>query len=87
MGSLYAAQFYAAAEKAIPGLEKEIAAGEFSSLLNWLRENIHMHGRKYTSEELCSRVTGEGINSAHFMQYVTNKYRFIYAFQMEEVVL
>jgi carboxypeptidase Taq len=87
MGSLYAAQFYAAAEKEIPGLEKEIEAGQFSNLLNWLRKNIHMHGRRYTSEELCSRVTGEGINSRHFMQYVSNKYRFIYAFQMEEVVL
>lgn len=87
MGSLYAAQFFAAAQLAIPELESEIENGNFSNLLSWLRKNIHIHGRRYTSEELCKNITGEGINSAYFMQYVTNKYRFIYAFQMEEVAL
>ncbi|ULQ50658.1 carboxypeptidase M32 [Flavihumibacter fluvii] len=87
MGSLYAAQFFAAANIAIPGLERQIEQGEFTQLLDWLRKNIHMHGRRYTSEELCRNISGEGINSRYFMQYVTNKYRFIYAFQMEEVAL
>jgi len=64
-----------------------LESGEFMPLLDWLRENIHIHGRRYTSEELCRNITGEGINSSYFMQYVTNKYRFMYAFQMEEVAL
>lgn len=87
MGSLYAAQFYAAANSAIPALEQQLETGQFGPLLDWLRKNIHIHGRRYTSEELCSNITGEGINSSYFMQYVTNKYRFIYAFQTEEVAL
>jgi carboxypeptidase Taq len=87
MGSLYAAQFYNAAEIAIPGLEDHLKSGNFNILLNWLRKNIHINGRRYTSEELCQKITGEGINIRHFMQYVTNKYRFIYTFQMEEVAL
>jgi carboxypeptidase Taq len=87
MGSLYAAQFFAAASSAIPGLDQQLEKGLFSELLEWLRKNIHIHGRRYTSEELCRNITGEGINSSYFMQYVTNKYRFIYAFQMEEVAL
>lgn len=87
MGSLYAAQFFEAAGKSIPGLAGQLESGQFRPLLDWLRENIHIHGRRYTSEELCRNITGEGINSSYFMQYVTNKYRFMYAFQMEEVAL
>ncbi len=83
LGSLYAAQFYAAAQKAIPELEKQLLAGNFSLLLNWLRREIHIHGRFFTSEELCRRATGTTLNIDWFMQYVNEKYRFIYAFEEE----
>lgn len=85
LGSLYAAQFFHAATIALPGLDQQLSEGNFGMLLQWLRDNIHCHGRKYTSEELCEKITGEGINIRHFMQYSINKYRLIYAFQPGEV--
>ncbi len=78
LGSLYASQYYAAATSQIQNLENDIESGNFDSLLSWLRENIHVHGRRYNSEELCSRVTGEGLNPQLFIDYAKEKYGAIY---------
>jgi carboxypeptidase Taq len=78
LGSLYAAQFFATARKEITGLDAQIAAGNTVPLLQWLRKSIHDKGRFYTSEELCTAVTGEPLNATHFMQYAQVKYGAIY---------
>ena len=85
LGSFYAAQFYACAKREIPDLELEIANGQTSSLLNWLREKIHFHGRKYTSEELCKKVTGEGLNPEVFFEYAKNKFGYIYNYDNKPI--
>lgn len=79
LGSFYAAQFFAKAQEAIPGLHHEIAAGNMSNLLAWLRLNIHRHGRRYTSEELCKIVTGSKLDTTYFMRYIQQKYAGIYS--------
>lgn len=79
LGSFYAAQFYHQAEKSIPNLEENIKNGEFSLILNWLRENIHQHGRMFRSEELCEKVTGEKLNVQYFVRYMEQKIDRIYA--------
>ncbi len=79
LGSLYAAQLYAAAKSQNNNLEKDIAAGNNMNLLQWLRQHIHQFGRYYTSEELCKRATGELLNSNHFMTYATKKFNHIYS--------
>lgn len=78
LGSLYAAQFFHAAETSIPDLDSQLKQGDTDGLLQWLRKNIHTHGRKFTSEELAEKISGEGLNTGYFMTYVTNKYKNIY---------
>jgi carboxypeptidase Taq len=78
MGSIYAAQFYAQAEKDIPGLDNHIKNGNYKILLDWLRTNIHQHGQMYTADELCRRITGEGISFGSFMKYAKEKFGEIY---------
>ncbi|MDI3322245.1 carboxypeptidase M32 [Pinibacter soli] len=78
LGSLYAAQFFNTALSQIKDLQSEIVAGNFAPLLQWLRTNIHQYGRKFTSEQLCERVTGEPLNIDHFMKYAREKYAGIY---------
>jgi carboxypeptidase Taq len=78
LGSFYAAQFFAQAMKEIPNLIIEIEKGNMNPLLEWLREKIHRHGRRYTSEELCTQICGEGLNLKYFMEYAERKYREIY---------
>lgn len=80
LGSLYAAQFFATAEKKVPSLEKDIAEGKTDELLSWLRKNVHQYGRKFTSAQLCEHITGETLNVSYFLDYATRKYRDIYNF-------
>ena len=80
LGSFYAAQFFAAAEDQQPGLTQGIASGNTNSLLAWLRDRIHRHGRRYTSEELCVRATGKSLDTTYFLNYLLDKYRNIYKF-------
>ena len=78
LGNLYSAQFYATARKEILNLEKEIQKGHFEHLLNWLRKNIHAHGKMFSAEELVEKVTGEKLTSQYFIQYLKDKYSKIY---------
>lgn len=79
LGSFYAAQFYAQAEKDIPKLSKKLSKGNTDSLLSWLRENIHQHGRRYEADELCNMITGESLNVEHFLNYAKDKFLSIYS--------
>ncbi len=78
LGNLYAAQFYAAARKDMPDLEKEIARGRFDGLHEWLKKSIYVHGKLFSASELAQRVTGEGLNSKYFINYISQKYSEIY---------
>lgn len=80
LGSFYAAQFFAAAERQESTLLTDIPKGDTSVLLSWLRRNIHRHGRKFTSEELCQQATGEPLNIQFFLTYLFDKYNNIYKF-------
>ena len=78
LGNLYSAQFFAAARRALPALDAEMARGDFGSLLRWLRENIHSHGKFYSAQELVKKATGEALNSKYFADYITRKYGELY---------
>ena len=80
LGSFYAAQFFRKAKEDIPTLEMDVESGKFDKLLNWLRTNIHQHGRFHTSEELCAKICGESLNIQYFTQYLLDKYGKIYQF-------
>ena len=80
LGSFYAAQYFTQACIDIPHLEDEIANGNNQILLDWLRTNIHAHGKRYSAEELCKRVTGNYLKLEYFMNYVEKKYSGIYQF-------
>lgn len=75
LGTLYAAQIFATAKKAIPNLEDEIRHGNFQSLLAWLRSNIHEHGRRELTVPLLERACGAPLTPDSFMSYLKNKYQ------------
>lgn len=78
LGSFYAAQFFEAASKEIENLSGQIASGDLSTLLQWLRKHIHQYGRRYTAEALCEKITGEKLNFSYFLHYVSRKYGDVY---------
>ena len=78
LGNLYAAQFFAAARQALPELDRQIARGELRPLREWLRENIHRHGKRYRAHELVKVVTGQELSHKPFIDYLNGKFRPLY---------
>lgn len=78
IGSLYAAQLYAAILLQNPSLVDDITNGRNHVVLNWLRQHIYQYGRYYSSGLLCRQATGETLNSQYFISYATEKFTKIY---------
>ena len=74
IGSLYAAQFYAAIKNTYSDIEVDLANGNNTKVLEWLGKNIYVHGRNFNSEQLCKLATGEILNSTHFIKHINEKY-------------
>ena len=74
LGNLNAAQLMNQALADSPSLDAELARGEYGTLLKWLREKIHRHGKRYQPQELMRRATGEGTNSAAHLGALRKKY-------------
>jgi carboxypeptidase Taq len=58
LGNVYAAQLFAAAGDALGDLDAQFAKGEFGELLGWLRDQVHRHGRRFSSAALVERASG-----------------------------
>ncbi len=82
LGNLLSLQFDRCLRKALPDCDEYVARGEFAPILNWLRENIHVHGAKFTLAELVQRVTGETINPQAYIEYLQRKYGELYGFSV-----
>lgn len=78
IGSLYAAQLYAAIASQNSSLDQQLENGDNTVILKWLQQHIYQYGRYYSSEELCEKATGSKLNSKHFINYAGKKYTGIY---------
>ena len=78
LGSVLAAQLHAAADREIDDLDATIRDGDFEPLGEWLRTNIHQHGRRYETDALVEHATGEPLGADAFTEYVTDKYSALY---------
>jgi carboxypeptidase Taq len=78
LGSVMSVQIWEAAGRAIGDLEAQIEAGEFGGLREWLRENIHRHGRKFTPKETLALAAGGPIDPEPYLAYLKAKAGEIY---------
>jgi len=72
-GSLFAAQFYAAMDTELKGLDNSIEAADFESVRTWLGEKIYRFGRQFTSQEICNKTSGKPLQIEYFTQYLADK--------------
>jgi len=80
LGTIYAAQIFEAMKKDFD-VEKEIENGKYEKIIDWLKEKIHKHGRKFYADELIQKATGSGLSSDAFLNYLNKKYGDIYGFE------
>ncbi|GAD53534.1 LOW QUALITY PROTEIN: thermostable carboxypeptidase 1 [Halarchaeum acidiphilum MH1-52-1] len=78
LGSVLAAQLYAHAESDIDDLDASIREGDFDPLGDWLAENVHRHGCRYTTPDLIEEATGEAFSADHFVDHVRAKFGELY---------
>ena len=74
LGALIAAQLFAAARRALPDIERQIAAGEFGPLLGWLGANVHGRGSLLSTTELVEAATGAPVGTADFRRHLRARY-------------
>lgn len=79
LGNVLSLQFYQQTLQDRPDLPQQFAQGEFGALLDWFREKIHRHGRKFTAKQLLERVTGsDKIQAQPYLTYIQHKFSEIY---------
>ena len=74
LGAMTAAQLFASAAQAHPNLRDEIAKGDFATLVDWLRCNIHGKGSSRSSRQLLIEATGRPLDAAVFKAHLTHRY-------------
>src|SRR5919112_2064705 len=79
IGNVLSVQFFDAAVEARPEIPEEIKSGSFSTLLGWLRENVHCHGSRYYPHELVERATGRPLDTAPYLRYLEDKFGELYS--------
>ena len=74
LGAMYAAQWFSAMRRALPGLDERIAAGDLAPVFDWLRDQIWLQASRWTTDELAVRASGEPLNPAHFKAHLEARY-------------
>ncbi len=78
LGNLYSLQFWNTMRKEIKDIDVHIVKGNFKPILSWLRKKIHVHGKRFSADDLIKEVTGEALTSSYFIEYLKEKYGKLY---------
>jgi carboxypeptidase Taq len=78
LGTVYAAQLEAALRCDVPDLDAQMAAGEWSAPLQWMRSHVHRLGMLYRPAELIEHATGKPPSTDDYVAYLTRKYTALY---------
>ncbi len=74
LGAMNASQIFQAAKRSLPGLEEDLKQGQFTSIRDWLKENVHGHGCFYPPRELIKAATGDYLQLASHKNHLTKRY-------------
>lgn len=80
LGNIYASCLFAAADKALGGLDAMIARGEFGPLLAWLRTNVHAWGQTRPAAMLIEGACGLKPTHEPLISHLRVKYGGLYGF-------
>jgi carboxypeptidase Taq len=74
IGAVIAGQLYESLRADRPELDEELAAGQFSGLFDWLRQNVHSIAATVSTPELIRNATGKPLSAAAWLRYIEGKY-------------
>lgn len=74
LGALTAAQLYQSFIASHPDAETQFAAGNFETVLTWLRENVHSKAQLTSGFDRIVEITGKPLTTEAFVSHVTGRY-------------
>jgi len=78
LGNMIAGQLWWKVRADLPDLSQQISAGRLDGLREWLVENVHRYGSKFTTAELLERAVGGPIETGPFVSYLKGKLSDVY---------
>ncbi len=78
LGNLISVQLFDRLTADIPDVMDQVASGRFDTLLAWLREHVHRHGRTMTASEILEKTCGQDLSVDPWLRYVTEKFGRLY---------
>ena len=81
LGNLYAAQLWESLAEAVGDVDGAIGRGNFAPILNWLREQVHRHGRLYRAGEVCERASGKPLDHRPLLRHLQGKLSDVYGLE------
>jgi len=80
LGNIYSGQLLVPLERDLPDWKRQVADGSFHNVKQWLVEHVHSAGNRYDPSDLIKQITGDEINIAPYLTYLTKKYATLYDF-------
>jgi carboxypeptidase Taq len=74
LGAMAAAQLFAAAKGALPGLAADLARGDPAPLIGWLREKVHGFGSSLATDAILAAATGRPLDATAFKRHLSERY-------------
>ena len=74
LGTVMSVQIWEKAAADLGELDEQVERGEFAPLREWLGENVHAHGRKFSPQETLRRATGSTIDARPYLDYLRRKF-------------
>lgn len=78
LGNIYAGELFAKMSDEIPELQVNLAQGNTTAALGWLRQNIHQHGSLYEPRDTIENAVGHTPTAAPLLGYLNQKFGAIY---------
>ena len=78
LGNLYASQMFERARLDLGDIDEQFRRGEYLPLRDWLRTQVHTHGRCHPASDLIQRISGRPLSSQPLLDYLQVKLRPLY---------
>jgi len=80
LGNIYSGQILYTMEKDIPNWRDLLTKGDFHTIKQWLTKNVYSYGKLYDPADLIKKITGQGINVKHYIDYLNAKNSRLYGY-------
>lgn len=78
LGNLLAAQLWYKMLEENPTILDEISEGNFTTILEWMRNNVHQYGQQYYAIDLAKKVTNTELSHHSLIRYLQERYLPLY---------